>query len=137
MGDDQLKTLILAVLCSALLYGCGGGGSSSVSEAQAQIGGSEAPKRIIGFRGCSSSQGPATLFTVPSGKTFILTDVYINSSQGTIRKQIGEESTDVLDLVSNEAHFLSGFDFPPGSQVIWAGGFGVCASISGYLIPAQ
>lgn len=102
-------------------------------------------KKVIGLDSVCSPVGGVvvTAYTVPQGKTFILTDVVGSPGvlSGTISRQVGSANSTVLDLTSSslqDLHLVSGFDFGPGSQVLWLslGTRSLCVSLSGYLIPA-
>jgi hypothetical protein len=98
-----------------------------------------ATKHAIGFdEVCLGSQGSVPIYTVPTGKTFILTDVEITSTLGvgSILRQTGSTPKTIIQPQSSSlytSHFNSGYEFPGGSQVLYQTTGSGCAYISGYL----
>jgi len=135
-----MKPIISLLNLAILLALCGGCGGNHNGGAQAQTIPTQtaSTKTIIGLNQfCNITSDSGIVYTVPSGQIFILTDFYAESSNaGQLIKQIGSESDILLSFGGvKENHFVSGYDFPPGSQVVYSTpGSGGCVQISGYLI---
>lgn len=106
-------------------------------------------KQVVGLNPvCSTSRSVETVYTVPQGKTFILTDLVGSGCAsctgaayvaGTISRRVGSTDSAVLAINNGSApslHLTSGYDFGPGSQVLYSNTTNMCVSLSGYLTPA-
>jgi hypothetical protein len=147
-----MKPIISLLSLTILLAVCGGCGGNRNSGAQAQTIPTQtgSTKTIIGLNQfCNTTSGSGIAYTVPNGQTFILTDYSVQNGgfggvSGQLIKQIGSESNLLLSISSAGAtgdHFVSGYDFPPGSQIVWSTPGNptqpTCIQISGYLIASQ
>lgn len=88
-----------------------GGGDPGASPVQAQ----EPLAEIIGLNQVCAENATVSLYTVPSNRTFILTDALGN---GTVLRLIGG-ALSPLFTINGETHLCSGFDFPAESQIMF------------------
>lgn len=97
----------------------------------------EPPRQVIGFdRSCIGTTGEqVTVYTVPPGKTFVLTDMYAYGG-GIVLRKIGTTPAVIYEGVNPSVHLNSGYEIPSGGQLLHGGGAG-CAYLSGYLIPSS
>lgn len=96
------------------------------------------------------SGGVAVIYTVPSGYTFIMTDIvakegkayrffegaYIPDSTENLKVSVNLEETPIGHPAPLSIHFQSGIPFAPGDVIVkYSGPSGKEVTISGYLIP--